>query len=109
MEGTTNVTYTNFLTNPCLNKFSLSPINEETTIKIIGSLKAKNSEGVDGLSVKLLNAIKYETSKAITHIINQSLHTRIFQINSNWLKLFLFLKKETGQNSIIIVRFPYCL
>ena len=30
------------------------------------------------------------------------------QINSNWLKLFLFSKKETGQNSIIIVRFPYC-
>ena len=30
------------------------------------------------------------------------------QINSNWLKLFLFSRKEIGQNSIIIVRFPYC-
>ena len=30
------------------------------------------------------------------------------QINSNWVNLFLFSKRETGQNSIIIVRFPYC-
>ena len=67
MEGTTNVTYKNFLTNPCLNKFPLSPINEEITIKIIDSLKAKNGKDVYGLSVKLLNVIKYETSKAITH------------------------------------------
>ena len=93
MESTANVTYEKFLTNPCLNKLSLLSIDEETTIKIIDGLKAKNSEGVDGLSVKLLKAIKYETSKAITHIINQSYG--FSQINSNWLKLFLFLKKET--------------
>ena len=62
------VTYEKFLTNPCLNKLSLLPIDEETTIKIIDGLKAKNSEGVDGLSVKLLKAIKYETSKAIKHL-----------------------------------------
>ena len=68
MESTTNVTYKNFLTNPCLNTLSLLPINEETMIKIIDDLKAKNSEGVDGISVKLLKAIKYETSKIITHI-----------------------------------------
>ena len=77
MESTTNFTYEKCLTNPCLNKLSLLPIDEETTI-IIDGLKAKNSEGVDGLSVKLLKAITYETSKAITHMINQSLHTGIF-------------------------------
>ena len=70
MESTTNVTYEKFLTNPCLNKLSLLPIDEETTITIIDGLKSKNSESVDDLStlsVKLLKAIKYETSKAITH------------------------------------------
>ena len=41
MESTTNVTYEKFLTNPCLNKLSLLPIDEETTIKIIDGLKAK--------------------------------------------------------------------
>ena len=97
MESTTNVrpTYKNFLTNPCLNQFSLAPINEETTIKIIDSLKAKSREGVDGLSVKLLKAIKYETSKAITHIINQSLHTGIFPDKLKLAKVIpVFLKRR---------------
>ena len=93
MENTTNVTYKNFLTNPCLNKFSLSPINEEITIKIIDSLKAKNSEGVGGLYVKLVNAIKYETGKAITHIINQSLHTGIFPDKLKLAKVIPVFKK----------------
>ena len=93
MESTTNVTYKNFLTNPCLNTLSLLPINEETTIKIIYDLKAKNSEGVDGISVKLLKAIKYETSKAITHIINQSLHTGIFPDKLKLTKVIPVFKK----------------
>ena len=93
MGSTTNVTYKNFLTNPCLNTLSLLPINEETTIKIIDDLKAKNSEGVDGLSVKLLKAIKYETSKAITHIINQSLHTGIFPDKLKLAKVIPVFKK----------------
>ena len=93
MESTTNVKYKKFLTNPCLNKLSLLPIDEETTIKIIDGLKAKNSEGVDGLSVKLLKAIKYETSKAITHIINQSLHTGIFPDKLKLAKVIPVFKK----------------
>ena len=93
MESTTNVTYEKFLTNPCLNKLSLLPIDEETTIKIIDGLKAKNTEGVDGLSVKLLKAIKYETSKAITHIINQSLHTDIFPDKLKLAKVIPVFKK----------------
>ena len=93
MESTTNVTYKNFLTNACLNTLSLLPINEETTIKIIDDLKAKHSEGVDGLSVKLLKAIKYETSKAITHIINQSLHTGIFPDKLKLAKVIPVFKK----------------
>ena len=93
MESTSNVTYTNFLTNPCLNTLSLLNVNEETTIKIIDDLKAKNSEGVDGLSVKLLKAIKYETSKAITHIINQSLHTGIFPDKLKLAKVIPVFKK----------------
>ena len=93
MESTTNVTYKNFLTNPCLNTLSLLSINEETTIKIIDDLKAKNSECVDGLSVKLLKAIKYETSKAITHIINQSLHTGIFPDKLKLAKVIPVFKK----------------
>ena len=93
MESTTNVTYTNFLTNPCLNTLSLLPINEETTIKIIDDLKANNSEGVDGISVNLLKAIKYETSKAITHIINQSLHTGIFPDKLKLAKVIPVFKK----------------
>ena len=93
MESTSNVTYTNFLTNPCMNTLSLLPINEETTITIIDDIKAKNSESVDGLSVKLLKAIKYETSKAITHMINQSLHTGIFPDKLKLAKVIPVFKK----------------
>ena len=53
MESTTNVTYEKFLTNPCLNKLSLLPIDEETMIKIIDGLKAKI---VKVLMVFLLNS-----------------------------------------------------
>ena len=95
MESTANVTYDKFLTNPCLNKLSLLPIDEETTIKIIDGLKAKNSEGVGCLSVKLLKAIKYETRKAITQnmIINQSLHTGIFPDKLKLAKVIPVFKK----------------
>ena len=71
-------------------------ITEETTIKINDDLKAKHGEsgeGVDGLSVKLLKAIQYETSKATTHIINQSIHTGIVPDKPKLAKVIPVFKK----------------
>ena len=45
------------------------------------------------VSGKLLKAIKYETSKAITHIINLSLHTGIFPDKLKLAKVIPVFKK----------------
>ena len=61
-----------------LNSFTFQPICNETIINIIDKLTSKNSQSHDSISTKVLKCIKYETSKAITLIVNQYLNTGIF-------------------------------
>ena len=67
-----------YLQNPVLHNFTFKPISEGITINILDSLKPKPSCGNDGISTKLLKAIKQEICKALTIIINQSLASGIF-------------------------------
>ena len=64
--------------DPILHNFTFKPISEGTTINILDSLKPKPNCGNDGISTKLLKAIKQEIFKPLTIIINQSLATGIF-------------------------------
>ena len=70
--------FTDYLINPTEHRFNFSKITERETLNIISNLKSKNSSGKDEISNKLLKSIKYEISKPLTIIINQSLETGIF-------------------------------
>ena len=78
ITNTDNANFMDYLHNPILHNFTFKPISEGTTINILDSLKPKSSCGNDGISTKLLKAIKQEICKPLTIIINQSLATGIF-------------------------------
>ena len=78
ITNTNNANFMNYLQNPILHNFTFKPISEGTTINILYSLKPKFTCGNDGISTKLLKAIKQEICKPLTIIINQSLATGIF-------------------------------
>ncbi len=58
--------------------FSFSEIETRTVETILDKLKTKSSYRWDGMSVKLLKAIKSVLTKPLTVIINQMLKTGIF-------------------------------
>ena len=78
ITNTDNANFMDYLHNLILHNFTFKPISEGTTINILDSLKPKPSCGNDGISTKLLKAIKQEICKPLTIIINQSLATGIF-------------------------------
>ena len=67
-----------YLQNQPLHNFTFKPISVGTTINILDSLKPMPNCGNDGISTKLLKAIKQEICKPLAIIINQSLATGIF-------------------------------
>ena len=73
-----NAAFTDYLNNPTDHRFTFSQINEPKVLSIINKLKNKTSSGKDGISNKLLKAIKSVISEAIAIIINQSILTGIF-------------------------------
>ena len=83
-----------YLTTPTQGVFEFKPVNKEIVLKVIESLKAKTSCGVDGLSNKLLKLIKHEIIDILTVIINQSLHTGIFPDKLKLAKVIPLYKKQ---------------
>ena len=98
MKNNCNTAYYDFLSNTCLSSFAFQPITDETIINIIDKLKSTNSQSHDGLSSKLLKLVKYETSKAITLIVIQSLNTRIFPDKLKYAKVIPIYKNAIIQN-----------
>ena len=68
ITNTDNANFMDYLHNPILHNFTFKPISEGTTINILDSLKPKSSCGNDGISTKLLKAIKQEICKLATGI-----------------------------------------
>jgi hypothetical protein len=54
------------------------PVSEAEVIKIIQSLKPKNTAGYDGISSKILQQCAHVISKTVTYIYYCSLNTGIF-------------------------------
>ena len=67
-----------YLTNPTPNRFVFKTVTDGEVLKIINSIKPKNSCGHDNLSGYLLKLIKMDVCKAITLVINQMITTGIF-------------------------------
>ena len=58
ISNTNNANFMDYLQNLILHNFTFKPISEGTTINILDSLKPKPSCGNDGISTKLLKAMK---------------------------------------------------
>ena len=93
ITNTDNAHFKDYLYNPILHNFTFKPISEGTTLNILDSLKPKPSCDNDGISTKLLKAIKQEICK-LTIIINQSLATGIFPDPITIAKVIPFYKKR---------------
>ena len=77
-----NKTYDTFLKRRVLMSFSFTLVNENDVLKLLASLRTKNSVGVDGISMKLLKKLSPVLINPLTLLINQSLVTGIYP--KNW-------------------------
>ena len=100
--------FNTYLTSPCTSSFYFQYTNPSGILKIIQGLKPKTSAGYDHLSSKVLKDIADIVSTPLSIIINQSLYSGIFQVNSKLLRWFLRLKRVTFNYLEIIARFLYC-
>ena len=90
----TGKSFNDYLMNPERTNFEFKAVTEKTVEEIIDNLKPKTSCGVDRLSNKLLKFIKYEITKPLTKIINQSLLTGIFLDKLKLAKVLPIYKKN---------------
>ncbi len=93
------ITHNDYLNTPTDARFNFNTITEDQTISIINNLKNKASSGKDEISNKLLKSIKYEISRPLTVIINQSLLTGIFPAALKVAKVKPLFKK--GDKTIL--------
>ena len=78
---------------PVAPDFEFHTTNRNTVIKVIESLKIKNSCGFDMMSTKLLQNVKIEICDIIIVMINQSFVSRIFPDKLNSAKVVPLYKK----------------
>ena len=78
IKAPSNKSFRDYLTKTYQSTFEFETVHEETIIKPINELKNKNSTGKDGISSKLLKAIKTSLIQPLTLIFNQMLITGIF-------------------------------
>ena len=97
--------FSDYLTSQFICRFAFHSIDNTETLRIIKNIKTSHRRfqqityiilGHNGISSELLKLIAGDISKCITLIINQSLHSRIFQINLKSQKLLQFTKKVTA-------------
>ena len=81
LSPSSNADYESFLKKVITSTFHFDLVNESDVIKIIKTLKSKESAGYDRISTKLLKLIGPVVNKPLTLIINQSLLTGIFPQN----------------------------
>ena len=79
-------------------KFRLKTVSETEVYKILKSLKAKKSYGVDGITSEILNLGAEVLVVPLTYIINFSIVTENIPLTGNYLRLSLYIKKETRKN-----------
>ena len=84
-------------------------ITIDTISKIIDSLKAKTSTGVDSVSNKLLKFAKNAISEPMTRIISQMLRVGIFPDLLKISQVVPVYKKDDNTNYQIIDLFHFCL
>jgi hypothetical protein len=67
-----------------INEMQIIPVTETEVIKIITSLKNKNSSGYDGISNKIIKCCANLISKPLTYICNYSLASGVYPERCNY-------------------------
>jgi len=86
--------FSNYLNSPNTEYFKFQLVNSESVGKVIDNLKNNASRGIDGLSNKLVKAIKPEIISCLTLIINQCFTTGIFPDKLKLAKVVPIYKKD---------------
>ena len=94
IKAPSNKSFRDYLTKTYQSTFEFETVHEETINKHINELKNKNSTGKDGISSKLLKAIKTSLIKPLTLIFNQMLITGIFPERLKIAKVLPLYKKD---------------
>ena len=97
IKPTKNIRFTSFLKKVVSSSFHFDLVGEEDVLKIVKSLKSKNSAGSDGISTNLLKIIIPAILKPVKLILNQSLVTGIFPDNLKVAKVTPLFKKNDSQ------------
>ena len=94
IKPSSNKTYDTFLKIRVFTYFDFILVSENDVLKHLSSLRTKNSAGIDGISVKLLNMLSSALINPLTLIINQSLVTGIFTNELKVAKVLPLFKKD---------------
>ena len=86
----------NYLYSKVDSKFKFKTVTNDEVLRIIGSLKPKNSSGIDNISSKQLLQLAPTIHPVITLMINQSMVTGIFP---DQLKIAIVTPIYKGKNS----------
>jgi len=76
--GNSNASYRDFMPDQPEAAFSFCPVNQEEVERTIDQLKPKSCSTTDGISSKLLKALKPVISPPLTFLINQTIRTGRF-------------------------------
>ena len=77
-----------------MTSFTFDCVSESTVMRVINTLAAKNSTGIDSISTNMLQKLAPVVINPLTHIINQSLCTGIFPNRLKIAKVIPLFKKR---------------
>ena len=89
--------YTSYLKRVISSEFNFATVDSDYVLKIIKSLRTKDSKGHDGISTKMLKSLAPVLLEPITLIINQSLATGIFPTDLKIAKVIPLHKKDSTE------------
>ena len=92
-----NQSYKDYLKYPFHRQFHFKPIETQTLIKVIDTLKPKSSYGHDRISNKLLKYLKFELADPLKALINQSIEHAVFPKVLKVAKVTPLHKKDDEQ------------
>ena len=92
---------------PDKEAWEFTDVTEHEVLKVINSLKPKTSNGIDGISNKLLKLSKFKILKPITKLFNKSLNEGSFPTHFKTAKVIPIYKK--GDNELMTNYRPIAL
>ena len=74
------------------------PVTENEVLKVINSLAPKTSNGIDGISNKILKLAKFKLLTPLTKLFNKSINIGIFPLMFKTAKVIPIFKKGDKDN-----------